>query len=262
MLKSGDKFNYFQVVGLHKRVKRPNGSTRLYWEVECICGKRCIKEDYNLKTKATSCGCQRIRPTKQTGSKEYNAWQQIRRRHSPEMITRDWDKFVNFKRDMGSRPEGDYQLKRRDPKRPYSKDNCFWGLRGKHGKRYSGAYRSWQSMKNRCNNPEKFPHYKDVTYDPEWEKFENFYRDMGDRPEGHELDKDLRGDGTCYSKDACTWLTHEDNMRIRECNVLNINLVELIRDKWESGLKYGEIAKDLCITTGLVGQVVRGDRWS
>ena len=77
---------------------------------------------------------------------------------------------------------------------------------------YQGReYKSWNNMKNRCNNP-KLAEYKNyggrgITYDKDWERFENFYRDMGERPEGTTLDRiDVDKD---YSKENCRWATKE-----------------------------------------------------
>ena len=92
----------------------------------------------------------------------------------------------------------------------------------KHGQRLNdkqqtGAYRSWKAMKNRCNNPfresaDRYLH-RGITYDPYWEEFENFYRDMGDRPVGKELDRINNNDS--YYKENCRWTTHQQNCKNR-----------------------------------------------
>ena len=74
------------------------------------------------------------------------------------------------------------------------------------------TYASWREMKRRCNCEDKnrqcYQNYKknSVTYDPKWESFENFLKDMGERPEGMTLDrKDPFGN---YNKKNCRWATH------------------------------------------------------
>lgn len=77
----------------------------------------------------------------------------------------------------------------------------------KHGMCGTLTYSSWQSMKDRCKNP-KSPGYENyggrgISYDPSWEEFMSFYEDMGERPEGLELDRiDVNGN---YCKENCKW---------------------------------------------------------
>lgn len=80
----------------------------------------------------------------------------------------------------------------------------------KHGFTGSGTYRTWQSVKQRCLNPNN-PRWLDyggagVGIDPQWLQFENFVADMGERPQGKTLDRypDPRGD---YTKSNCRWAT-------------------------------------------------------
>lgn len=75
------------------------------------------------------------------------------------------------------------------------------------------TYKSWSEMKQRCNNP-KQPCYIGVSYCPEWEDFSNFFRDMGERPNGTTLDRiDPYGK---YEPSNCRWadiITQENNRR-------------------------------------------------
>ena len=76
-----------------------------------------------------------------------------------------------------------------------------------HGKTRSKEYNSWRGMKERCTNPNN-SHYhlygeRGISYCEDWELFENFYRDMGDCPEGYQLERCDVNLG--YSKDNCIW---------------------------------------------------------
>ena len=78
-----------------------------------------------------------------------------------------------------------------------------------HGLRWSKAYTSWADMKTRVLNKNcKDNHlYKDYQIDPRWMKFENFYSDMGERPEGLTLDRIDNSKG--YGPDNCRWATRK-----------------------------------------------------
>lgn len=86
----------------------------------------------------------------------------------------------------------------------------------------SGVYTSWYAMKRRCHgqNIKQFKDYggRGIKVSKEWMKFENFYKDMGDRPEGKSLDRiDVNGN---YEKSNCRWATRKEqanNKRRNKC---------------------------------------------
>lgn len=78
----------------------------------------------------------------------------------------------------------------------------------KHNKYNTPEYISWKSMKARCTNP-KATGYKNyggfgITICKEWlESFEQFYKDMGKRPNGMTLDR-INSFGN-YEPSNCKW---------------------------------------------------------
>lgn len=74
-------------------------------------------------------------------------------------------------------------------------------------------------MKDRCLNPNhKYSrHYleKGILVCEKWLKFEGFYEDMGDRPNGYSLDRIDNNIG--YSKGNCRWIPLRDQPKNRSC---------------------------------------------
>ena len=82
------------------------------------------------------------------------------------------------------------------------------------------AYKSWNSMKNRCLNPNhnKYNYYGGIGVKvcDKWMTFEGFHEDMGDRPKGTSLDRiNPFGD---YEKDNCRWADKNTQLKNTRMN--------------------------------------------
>lgn len=96
-----------------------------------------------------------------------------------------------------------------------------------HGMSRSSEYKSLADAISRCYNPKhaQWEYYggRGITVCKSWrlsngKGFKNFFRDMGPRPKGKEIDR--RNNNLGYSKSNCRWVTRRKNHNNRRDNVL------------------------------------------
>lgn len=85
-----------------------------------------------------------------------------------------------------------------------------------HGQRWRPEYRVWDAMLQRCKNPNVhyYPGYggRGISVCASWEKFDNFFNDMGERPsDRHSIERVDNDKG--YSLENCKWATPEEQGR-------------------------------------------------
>lgn len=105
-------------------------------------------------------------------------------------------------------------------------------IKTKHKMCKDSSYKSWEMMLQRCTNSNRdnYKHYggRGITVCDRWLKFENFYADMGDRPEGTSIDRiDVNGN---YEPRNCKWSTHKEQCINRRSSKNIIKMQELPED--------------------------------
>lgn len=106
----------------------------------------------------------------------------------------------------------------------------------KHGKCKSGAYESWQGIKDRClnQNNKSFKNYggRGISVCDRWlESFENFFEDMGPRPPRLTIERVNNEKG--YSPDNCQWATRKvQNIDKRNNNYITHEGITLHISEW------------------------------
>lgn len=78
-----------------------------------------------------------------------------------------------------------------------------------HGMTRTREYKTWINMRERCNDVtcKDYKNYggRGIQVCEDWEKFENFYADMGKKPKGLSIDR-INNDGN-YEPGNCKWST-------------------------------------------------------
>ena len=90
-----------------------------------------------------------------------------------------------------------------------------------HGKHGTPEYRTWSSMKCRCENKNDKNYFRygavGIKVCKRWKKFENFYKDMGLRPSPKDTIDRIESTKGYYPKN-CRWATVKEQNNNRKSN--------------------------------------------
>lgn len=138
--------------------------------------------------------------------------------------------------------------------------------RTKHGLRHAPEYYSWYSMKTRCGNPNHadYPNYggRGITYDPRWECFLEFYKDMGPRPTDGKYTLERIENDKGYCKANCVWLLKSLQTRNQRNTKIDMEKAREIRVLYARGdTTYRELGERYGVASTIIAGVVKGRIW-
>lgn len=107
----------------------------------------------------------------------------------------------------------------------------------------TATYRCWTGLRERCFNPrhQGYSNYggRGITVCPQWNSFEQFQADMGERPFGMSIDRIDNDKG--YEPTNCRWATPVQQMRNRRTSwhVFDVN---------DESISFAEAARTLAMS--------------
>jgi len=113
-------------------------------------------------------------------------------------------------------------------------------LKGTHRLSNTSTHEVWKSMRQRCNNKRNkdYKYYggRGIVCCDRWKRFEKFYADMGEKPEGLTLERIDNNKG--YSPSNCKWVNmKEQNRNSRNNRVIKYGGETKCVSEWAEVLK-------------------------
>jgi hypothetical protein len=128
----------------------------------------------------------------------------------------------------------------------------------------SRTYKTWASMLSRCynSNYDGYARYgaRGIKVYRRWHKFENFLRDMGERPVGKTIERINNTKG--YFPSNCCWATPAEQAKNRRTTKLSIEKATAIRKLYKRGVIKAELARKFEVSFSAIVKVLDGSRWA
>ncbi len=236
---TGTRIGRLVVVHKLESVRKPSGVPVIMWKVKCDCGKEISKSVSRLwsllndpsKVEA-SCGCALKEKWKKSGFKNWLGErvgklvviEHLPQRGMPGARRHVWKARCDCGKEIaieaGNLASALKTKRRSETSCGCARDELTAKISTTHGftsgGRQRGEYQSWSKMIQRCRNPKckEYEWYgaKNIKVCDRWMSFENFYADMGDKPEpakDYSIDRwpDPKGD---YKPGNCRWATDKE----------------------------------------------------
>lgn len=115
-------------------------------------------------------------------------------------------------------------------------------IKTRHGMYGTKIYMVWLNMKQRCGNPnvKSYKNYggRGVRVCDRWNSFYNFYKDMGDMPDGFTIERIDNEKG--YSPNNCKWASMQEQSHNKRNNrKIEFNGVVMDLSEWTEKLGFG-----------------------
>ncbi len=144
--------------------------------------------------------------------------------------------------------------------------NILVQLNRTHGLHNTDVYKAWSNMIGRCRNKNNVYYRcyggRGINVCDRWlNSFENFYKDVGDRPSSlHSLDR-IDNDGD-YTPENCRWATVKEQSRNRSTTKLTTDLVEEIRGLLRGNITQTELANAFGVDRKTIYDILYNKTWN